>query len=99
MLSVTPGPVMRVVLSGPEVRNAFNDELIGRLSDTFAAVTKETRAVVISGEGESFCAGGDLEWMRKAAGYTREENQRDPLRLGRLFRSIGEWPGSASGRE
>ncbi|MFI5386782.1 MAG: enoyl-CoA hydratase-related protein [Fimbriimonadales bacterium] len=92
MLNVTPGRVMRVVLNRPEVRNAFNDELIARLADTFAGVTKETRAVVISGEGEAFCAGGDLEWMRKAAGYTLEENQRDALRLARLFRSIAECP-------
>lgn len=92
MLSVTPGPVMRVVLNRPEVRNAFNDELISKLTDAFASVGKETRAVVISGEGEAFCAGGDLEWMRKAAGYSHEENQRDALRLARLFRSIVECP-------
>jgi methylglutaconyl-CoA hydratase len=83
---------MRVVLNRPEVRNAFNDELIARLADAFAAVTKETRAVVLSGAGEAFCAGGDLEWMRKAAGYTHEENQRDALRLARLFRAIVDCP-------
>ncbi len=92
MLNVTPGPVMRIVLNRPEVRNAFNDELIAMLSDAFASVGKGTRAVVISGEGEAFCAGGDLEWMRKASGYTPEQNQRDALRLARLFRSIAECP-------
>lgn len=92
MLIVTPGPVMRVTLNRPEVRNAFNDELIARLADTFAGITKETRAVVIAGEGEAFCAGGDLEWMKKAAGYTHEENQRDATRLARLFRAIAECP-------
>ena len=92
MLNVTPGPVMRVALNRPEVRNAFNDELIVKLADVFASVPKETRAVVLSGEGEAFCAGGDLEWMRKAAAYTHEENQRDALRLARLFRSIVDCP-------
>jgi enoyl-CoA hydratase/carnithine racemase len=92
MLNISPGPVTRVVLNRPEVRNAFNDELIARLSDAFAGIGKETRAVVISGEGEAFCAGGDLEWMRKAAGYSLEENQRDATRLARLFRSIAECP-------
>lgn len=92
MLIVTPGPVLRVTLNRPEVRNAFNDELIARLADTFASITKETRAVVIAGEGEAFCAGGDLEWMKKASGYTHEENQRDATRLARLFRAIAECP-------
>ena len=92
MLIVTPGPVLRVTLNRPEVRNAFNDELIARLADTFAGITKETRAVVIAGEGEAFCAGGDLEWMKKASGYTHEENQRDATRLARLFRAIAECP-------
>jgi enoyl-CoA hydratase/carnithine racemase len=89
---------MRVVLDRPQVRNAFNDELIAKLAETFASVTKETRAVVISGNGEAFCAGGDLEWMRKAADYSHEENQRDALRLARLFRSIVECPAAVIAR-
>jgi enoyl-CoA hydratase/carnithine racemase len=92
MLSVSPGSVMRVTLNRPEVRNAFNDELIAKLSDAFANVPKETRAIVLAGEGEAFCAGGDLEWMRKAADYTQEQNQRDALKLARLFRAIAECP-------
>jgi enoyl-CoA hydratase/carnithine racemase len=92
MLNVSHGPVTRIALNRPEVRNAFNDELISKLADAFSAITKETRAVVLSGEGEAFCAGGDLEWMRKAAGYTHEENQRDALRLARLFRAIADCP-------
>ncbi len=92
MLNVIPGPVTRVVLNRPEVRNAFNDELISKLSDAFANLEKSTRAVVISGEGEAFCAGGDLEWMRKAADYSHDENKRDALRLARLFRAIVDCP-------
>ncbi|HTQ11385.1 MAG TPA: enoyl-CoA hydratase-related protein [Fimbriimonadaceae bacterium] len=92
MLNVTPGPVTRIVLNRPEVRNAFNDELIAMLANAFANLEKGTRAVVVSGEGEAFCAGGDLEWMRKASGYTQDENRRDALRLARLFRAIVDCP-------
>lgn len=92
MLKVSLGPVTRIALNRPEVRNAFNDELIARLSDAFASLPVETRAVVLSGEGEAFCAGGDLEWMRKAAAYTHEENQRDALLLAKLFRAIVDCP-------
>lgn len=86
------GPVLRVVLDRPDVRNAFNDELIARLTDVFAGVGSGIRAVVLSGEGRSFCAGGDLEWMKRASGYTEEQNYQDALKLAGLFRSIAECP-------
>lgn len=86
------GPVLRVVLDRPDVRNAFNDELIARLTEVFAGVASGTRAVVLSGEGKSFCAGGDLEWMKRASGYTEEQNYQDALKLSGLFRSIAECP-------
>lgn len=93
MLRVEPaGPVLKVVLNRPEVRNAFNDELIAALTDVFSGIGPATRAVVVSGEGKSFCAGGDLEWMRKAAAYTEEQNYQDALKLAHLFRSIAECP-------
>jgi enoyl-CoA hydratase/carnithine racemase len=90
MLDITPGIVTRIHLNRPEVRNAFNDKLISELASAFSQVPAEARAVIISGEGSAFCAGGDLEWMRKAAEYSHEENQRDALKLARLFRSITE---------
>lgn len=82
------GPVCRVTLDRPDVRNAFNDELIARLTDAVNSVGPETRVIVVSGEGKSFSAGGDLEWMRRAADYTEEQNYQDAVRLGRLFESI-----------
>lgn len=88
MLDVSPGVVTRITINRPEVRNAFNDELIAALSQTFSSLNPESRAVVLSGEGKSFCAGGDLEWMRKAAAYTEDENYRDALKLARLFEII-----------
>lgn len=86
------GSVLRVTLDRPEVRNALNDELIAELCSVFGSVDDSVRAVVLSGEGKSFCAGGDLEWMRKAAGYTEEENYQDAMKIGRLFELIAHCP-------
>lgn len=86
------GPILRVTLNRPEVRNALNAELISALSNVFGDVGAETRAIVLTGEGTSFCAGGDLEWMRKAAEYSEEENVRDALKLARLYEAIVQCP-------
>ncbi|HEY3782036.1 MAG TPA: enoyl-CoA hydratase-related protein [Fimbriimonadaceae bacterium] len=89
MLEVkSDGPVLYCTLNRPEVRNAFNDELIDLLTHTFKNIPAATRAVVLSGNGKSFCAGGDLEWMRKAASYSEEMNYHDALKLGGLFEAI-----------
>lgn len=85
------GPVLNVKLNRPEVRNAFNDELIASLTEAFHKVG-DRRVVILSGEGKSFCAGGDLEWMRKAAAYSEEENYQDALKLANLFKAIAECP-------
>ena len=78
MLNVeSDGPVLRVRLNRPEVRNAFDEELIAQLGNVFSHVAPEVRAVVVSGEGETFCAGGDLNWMRRAANYTVEQNEAE----------------------
>jgi methylglutaconyl-CoA hydratase len=82
------GAVLFVTLNRPEVRNAFNDELIAALTDVFANLDTKVRAVVLSGEGKAFCAGGDLEWMRKAAAYTEEQNVADALKLAGLFEAV-----------
>lgn len=82
------GSVLHVTLDRPDVRNAFNDELILRLTKTFTEIPDGVRAVVLRGAGKSFCAGGDLEWMRKASNYSEHENYRDAMRLGALFESV-----------
>lgn len=86
----TEGPVCYVTLNRPEVRNAFNDELIAKLTAAFESLDPKVRAVVLAGEGKSFCAGGDLEWMKRAASYTQEENYEDALKLANLFKIIAE---------
>jgi len=82
------GPVLRVTLDRPEVRNALDEELIGALSETFFSLSPDVRAVVLTGAGNAFCAGGDLNWMRRAASYTEEQNYQDALHLARLFEAI-----------
>lgn len=82
------GAVLRVSLNRPEVRNALNDELIASITNVFTTLSSDIRVVVISGEGAAFCAGGDLEWMRKAAGYTEAENEADALRVSQMFSAI-----------
>jgi enoyl-CoA hydratase/carnithine racemase len=85
-------PVLTLTLNRPEVRNAFNDELIAALSQQFEQLQDGTRAVVIRAEGPAFCAGGDLDWMRRAASYTEDENYQDALKLARLFGLIQSCP-------
>jgi enoyl-CoA hydratase/carnithine racemase len=84
----TEGPVHRIRINRPDVRNAFNDELISELSEEFSVLPKSVRVVVLSGEGKAFCAGGDLQWMRKAAAYTEDQNVEDAIRLAKLFEAV-----------
>jgi enoyl-CoA hydratase/carnithine racemase len=86
------GSVLHITLNRPEVRNAFNDELIVALTSAFQGVSEGTRIVILSGAGKGFCAGGDLEWMRRAANYTEEQNVADAMKLAELFRSVAECP-------
>jgi methylglutaconyl-CoA hydratase len=85
------GPVLRVTLARPERRNAFDAALIAELTEAFADVG-DARAVVLSGEGESFCAGADVEWQRSSIDLTYEENVEDALRLYRMCEAIDGCP-------
>ena len=82
------GPVLRLTLDRPEVRNAFNDVLIGRLFEAIRGISDQTRAIVIAGSGQSFCAGGDLQWMQQASTYTEAQNFEDALKLAKLFEAM-----------
>jgi len=87
-------PVAHVVLSRPEVRNAFNAELIGELHRTFDELSgdPELRAIVLAGEGKTFCGGADIAWMRASLELTLEENLEDARRLSRMLRAIDSAP-------
>jgi methylglutaconyl-CoA hydratase len=79
--------VLRITLARPERRNAFDAELIGELTDAFADVG-DARAVVLAGDGPSFCAGADVEWQRAALELDYEENVEDAFRLYRMLETI-----------
>lgn len=84
--------VLTVTLSRPEVRNALDDKLIAGLTETFRSVGDDVIAVVLKGEGKSFCAGGDLGWMQRSIDYTEAENLADAQALGGLFLAIDDCP-------
>ena len=85
------GPILRVTLARPERRNAFDAELIRDLTEAFADVG-DARAVVLAGEGESFCAGADIDWQRSAIDVSYDENVDDALRLFRMLKAIDSCP-------
>jgi len=85
------GHVLRVTLAKPERRNAFDAELIAELTDAFSDVG-DARAVVLAGEGQSFCAGADVEWQRSAIDLSYDENVEDALRLYRMCETIDRCP-------
>ena len=94
-LSITQtGSVARITLTMPEIRNAFSDEVIQAITEAFADVgaRADVRAVVLAAEGPAFCAGANLNWRRRMADYTREENLADASKLAAMLRTIAECP-------
>ena len=85
------GEVLRVTLARPERRNAFDAALIAELTEAFADVG-DARAVVLSGEGPSFCAGADVEWQRVSIELDFDENVEDAMRLYRMLETIDSCP-------
>ncbi|HVM17905.1 MAG TPA: enoyl-CoA hydratase-related protein [Gaiellaceae bacterium] len=83
--------VLRVTLARPEVRNAFDAALIAELAEAFVDVGK-ARAVLLAGDGASFCAGADVEWMRSSADLSYDENLEDALALRRMLEAIDRCP-------
>jgi methylglutaconyl-CoA hydratase len=83
--------VLRITLTRPETRNAFDEALVTRLAEAFVDVGK-ARAVVLAGEGPSFCAGADIGWMRRSAALSHDENVADANALRRMFDAIDTCP-------
>ncbi|HEY2816454.1 MAG TPA: enoyl-CoA hydratase/isomerase family protein [Casimicrobiaceae bacterium] len=79
-----------VVLNRPDVHNAFNEALIAELTSTLTALDEDdaVRAIVLAGAGKSFCAGADLNWMKKMAEYGQEENVADASTLANMLRTL-----------
>jgi len=87
-------PVAEVTLNRPDRHNAFDETLLAELTDVFTRLggAPAVRAVVLAGAGPSFCAGADLNYMRKMSAYTREENVADARAIQRMFAAIAECP-------
>lgn len=86
--------VSTVTLNRPEVRNAFNDEVITELTAVFIELGKreEVRCIVLAANGTAFCAGADLNWMKRMADYTRDENVADAGALAEMLRVVYACP-------
>jgi len=94
------GPVVRITLSRPDVRNAFNEALIGELTAWAESIAPSAgaRVAVLQGAGRVFCAGADLEWMARMADYSHAENIRDARAMGRMFAALNALPIPLVGR-
>jgi methylglutaconyl-CoA hydratase len=88
------GPVTRITINRPDTRNAFDETLIAELTRAFAqaGASADVRAVVLAANGPAFCAGANLNWMRRAADFTREQNLQDAAGLAAMLRAIHDCP-------
>lgn len=94
------GPVARVYLNRPDVRNAFNDAVIAELTVAFRDLGADPslRAIVLGGHGKAFCAGADLNWMRTMAGYSWQQNRADAQALADMLWAVYSCPLPVVGR-
>jgi methylglutaconyl-CoA hydratase len=92
--------VETVSLNRPERRNAFNAQMIKEMTDTFTELNrdKKLRAVLLTGEGKSFCAGGDIEWMKSMASFGPKDNLKDAEKLFGMFWAVRNCPVPVVGR-
>jgi methylglutaconyl-CoA hydratase len=83
-----------LALNRPEVHNAFNETMIAELTEALLQLGADgrVRAIVLTGNGASFCAGADLNWMKKMAGYSRAENLADARALARMLKTLNDVP-------
>jgi methylglutaconyl-CoA hydratase len=88
------GYIGRITLSRPDVRNAFNDEVIAELSQAFVDLGErgDVRCIVLAAQGPAFCAGADLHWMRKLADYSPADNAADAAKMAEMLRLIYTCP-------
>jgi methylglutaconyl-CoA hydratase len=94
------GPIEFLTLNRPEVRNAFNEQVIEELTRWAAATAADdrVRVAVLAGAGKAFCAGADLTWMSRMAAYTLEENVLDASAMARMYAALDHLPIALIGR-
>src|SRR6185436_12500297 len=83
-----------VLLNRPDVHNAFNDELVKQITTAFTELGRrdDVRIVVLCANGKSFCAGADLNWMKRMVEYSHEQNLEDARAVGRMYLAIAKCP-------
>lgn len=88
------GPVGTITLNRPDLHNAFNEEMIQGLEAAFLALghQKDVRIIILRAESKSFCAGADLNWMKKMVDYSFEENVHDAMALAKMLKTIHDCP-------
>jgi methylglutaconyl-CoA hydratase len=92
------GDLLRVTMARPERRNAFDAELIRELTQAFGEIGDDVRAVLLAGEGRSFSAGADVDWMRDSIELSYEENIADARRLRMMLEGIDSCPAPVMAR-
>lgn len=94
LVEIDPQGVATVCLNRADKHNAFDDEMIATLTEAFTSLAenKAVRAVVLRSEGKSFSAGADLNWMKRMASYSREENLRDAKALAEMLKRLNNLP-------
>ncbi|MEO5862157.1 MAG: enoyl-CoA hydratase/isomerase family protein [Burkholderiales bacterium] len=94
LTSLAAADILTITLNRPDIHNAFDDRLIDELMQALrsAAQNPDVRLVVLTGTGKSFSAGADLNWMRRMAVYTEEENYHDAMALGELMGTLNRLP-------
>lgn len=93
-LDATPGGIAVITLDRADKHNALNAQVIEELTDALVTLEEQTtiRMVILRGNGPSFSAGADLDWMKAAADYTRHENEQDAYRLAEMLRKLANLP-------
>jgi len=92
--------VAHVTLNRPEIHNAFNDQMVEELTNIFSKLDEvaDIRAVILKAKGKSFCAGGDLNWMKSTLNYSYNENIEDAMKLANMFKVINKCSKPVIGR-
>ncbi len=94
LLDVSPGGIAVITLNRPDKRNAFDELMIANLAEHFETLkgAEHVRAVFIRGAGETFCAGADIDWMRRGGERTQGDNEEDALALARMLKHLHDLP-------
>lgn len=87
-ITVDGKEIVTITLNRPDIHNPFDEKMIAELTNCFSSIGPDARAVVITGAGKSFCAGADLNWMKRMGQFSREDNIYDATNLSKMFQAL-----------